>query len=168
MYRILIVEDDRTNRLFYEKLPVWQQEGFVIGGQAENGKRALEQMETEQFDAFFVDVMMPVMNGLEFLQELKNRGITAPRIIVSNYNEFSYVRHESDDFVNKHMGIQIALTNPEDERIVELTRKIGIRNVRMMLYYNNFRRISSKQVFPSLLSLHGSFPYAYISLSTVR
>lgn len=92
MYRILIVEDDRTNRLFYEKLPVWQQEGFVIGGQAENGKRALEQMETEQFDAFFVDVMMPVMNGLEFLQELKNRGITAPRIIVSNYNEFSYVR----------------------------------------------------------------------------
>ena len=33
------------------------------------------------------------------------------------------------------MGIQIALTNPEDERIVELTRKIGIRNVRMMLYY---------------------------------
>lgn len=54
--------------------------------------------------------------------------------------EFSYVRHESDDFVNKHMGIQIALTNPEDERIVELTRKIGIRNVRMMLYYNNFRR----------------------------
>ena len=92
MYRILIVEDDRTNQSLYQKMKVWEEEGFVIAGQAANGREALSLMQTKQFDLYLVDVMMPIMNGLEFLQELKNRGITAPRIIVSNYNEFDYVR----------------------------------------------------------------------------
>ena len=92
MYRILIVEDDRTNQSLYQKMKVWEEEDFVIAGQAANGREALSLMQTMQFDLYLVDVMMPIMNGLEFLQELKNRGITEPRIIVSNYNEFDYVR----------------------------------------------------------------------------
>ena len=92
MYRILIVEDDRTNQSLYKKMKVWEEEGFVIEGQAFNGREALSLMQTKQFDLYIVDVMMPVMDGLEFLKELKDRGIMAPRIIASNYNEFDYVR----------------------------------------------------------------------------
>ena len=92
MYRVMIVEDDKTNQRFYEKLKVWEEEGFVIAGQASHGKEALALMEQNEYDFYLVDVMMPVMNGLEFLQELKNRGVDAPKIIASNYNEFEYVR----------------------------------------------------------------------------
>ena len=92
MYRVMIVEDDKTNQRFYEKLKVWEEEGFVIAGQASHGKEALALMEQNEYDFYLVDVMMPVMNGLEFLQELKNRGVEAPKIIASNYNEFEYVR----------------------------------------------------------------------------
>ena len=88
----MIVEDDKTNQRFYEKLKVWEEEGFVIAGQAFHGKEALALMEQKEYDFYLVDVMMPVMNGLEFLQELKNRGVDAPKIIASNYNEFEYVR----------------------------------------------------------------------------
>ena len=38
MYRVMIVEDDKTNQRFYEKLKVWEEEGFVIAGQASHGK----------------------------------------------------------------------------------------------------------------------------------
>lgn len=38
MYQVLIVEDDKTNRLFYEKLKVWEEEGFVIADQAIHGR----------------------------------------------------------------------------------------------------------------------------------
>ena len=79
-------EDDRTNQSLYQKMKVWEEEGFVIEGQAFNGREALSLMQTKQFDLYIVDVMMPVMNGLEFLKELKDRGIMAPRIIASNYN----------------------------------------------------------------------------------
>lgn len=92
MYRVLIVEDDRTNQMLYHKMKVWEEEGFVIAAQAFNGKDALALLETQKFDLYLVDVMMPVMNGLEFLGKLKENGITAPRIIASNYNEFDYVR----------------------------------------------------------------------------
>lgn len=92
MYRVMIVEDDKTNQRFYEKLKVWEEEGFVIAGQASHGKEALALMEQNEYDFYLVDVMMPVMNGLEFLQELKNRGVDGPKIIASNYNEFEYVR----------------------------------------------------------------------------
>ena len=92
MYRVLIVEDDRTNQMLYQKMKVWEEEGFVIAAQALNGKEALALSETQKFDLYLVDVMMPVMNGLEFLGKLKENGITAPRIIASNYNEFDYVR----------------------------------------------------------------------------
>ncbi len=92
MYKVLIVEDDRTNRMFYQKLGVWQQEGFCIAAEAGNGREALDLLETQDFDVFLVDVMMPVMNGLDFLRELKKRGSSGIRIIASNYNEFDYVR----------------------------------------------------------------------------
>lgn len=92
MYRVLIVEDDRTNQMLYQKMKVWEEEGFVIAAQAFNGKDALGLLETQKFDLYLVDVMMPVMNGLEFLGKLKENGITSPRIIASNYNEFDYVR----------------------------------------------------------------------------
>lgn len=92
MYRVMIVEDDKTNQRFYEKLKAWEEEGFIIMGQASHGKEALALMEQNEYDLYLIDVMMPVMNGLEFLQELKNRSVDAPKIIASNYNEFEYVR----------------------------------------------------------------------------
>lgn len=92
MYKVLIVEDDRTNRLFYSKLKVWEEEGFEIADMAANGKEALMLVEKNEYDMYLVDVMMPVMNGLDFLSSLKEKNITKPKIIASNYNEFDYVR----------------------------------------------------------------------------
>lgn len=92
MYQVLLVEDDRTNLCLYRKMPEWEQAGFAIGAEAHNGVEALEALEKQQFDLLIVDVMMPVMNGLEFLQELSQKNITTPRIIASTYNEFEYVR----------------------------------------------------------------------------
>ena len=92
MYRVLLVEDDKTNLFLYKKMKEWEQMGFAIAGEAGNGKEALEQLQQEDFDVILVDVMMPVMNGLEFLEVLQEQQVETPRIIASNYNEFEYVR----------------------------------------------------------------------------
>lgn len=113
MYRVLIVEDDRTNRLFYRKLSVWQQEGFEISAEAGNGREALDLLEGRDFDVFLVDVMMPVMNGLDFLRELKKRNVGGIRIIASNYNEFDYVRQ------GMQLGASDYLLKPVTEEALE-------------------------------------------------
>ena len=38
---------------------------------AENGRRALEMVQTQEFDLLLLDIMMPEMNGYEVLRHLK-------------------------------------------------------------------------------------------------
>jgi two-component system chemotaxis response regulator CheY len=39
--------------------------------EAENGKLALEALASQKVDAIILDINMPVMNGIEFLREIK-------------------------------------------------------------------------------------------------
>lgn len=39
--------------------------------EAENGKQALELLPAQKIDAVILDINMPVMNGIEFLQAVK-------------------------------------------------------------------------------------------------
>lgn len=70
----------------------WKQMGFQIAGEARNGKEALDKLENEKFDMVLVDVMMPIMNGLDLLKEIQERKIHIISIIASTYKEFDYVR----------------------------------------------------------------------------
>ena len=60
--KILIVDDIFTNRLLIAEL--LKNIGHEYA-QAENGKEAIEAMNTQDFDLVLMDIEMPVMNGLE-------------------------------------------------------------------------------------------------------
>ena len=65
---VLVVEDNRDNReMICRQLAKagWQ----VL--EAENGLQALEMMQTEQPGIILLDLMMPEMNGFEFIRELR-------------------------------------------------------------------------------------------------
>ncbi len=67
--KILIVDDEEHIReliRFY-----LDKEGFSVI-EAENGEKALEILENEYVDLAIVDVMMPVMNGFELVEEMKS------------------------------------------------------------------------------------------------
>ncbi|MBL0708489.1 MAG: response regulator [Sulfurimonas sp.] len=63
MTKILIVDDNDNNRLTLELLL----ENFenIETSEATNGKEAVEMCEKEKYDLVFMDLMMPVMNGIE-------------------------------------------------------------------------------------------------------
>ena len=66
--KILIVDDEETIRELVRYY--LDKEGFSVY-QAENGEKALEIIENEYIDLAIVDVMMPVMNGFELVEEMK-------------------------------------------------------------------------------------------------
>ncbi|MCR4673255.1 MAG: sporulation transcription factor Spo0A [Lachnospiraceae bacterium] len=53
-----------------------------VAGEAEDGRAALQLIEELRPDVMLLDVIMPRMDGLELLQELKDIGVTVPVIIV--------------------------------------------------------------------------------------
>ncbi len=69
-YLILVVDDDvLTRHLLGAALKTW---GYQCV-EAENGRRALEKLETKPIDVVISDQQMPIMTGTEFIAELHNK-----------------------------------------------------------------------------------------------
>lgn len=69
--KILIVEDNKINRKVLSSM--LQGLGHTVS-QAENGLDCLEIAEAEPFDLIFMDISMPVMDGLEATSKLRAGG----------------------------------------------------------------------------------------------
>jgi len=67
---------------------------------AEDGKAALAKLEEEAFDVVMLDMVMPLMNGVDFLKEAKQKSNTGKTkfILLSNQGE------ESDKVAAREAG----------------------------------------------------------------
>ncbi|MFC1811686.1 response regulator [Thermodesulfobacteriota bacterium] len=72
--KILSVDDSPSVRKLVEY--TLKSKGFQVSS-AQDGLAALEIMANEQFDAIVLDINMPRMNGLEFLEKVKSNEVYA-------------------------------------------------------------------------------------------
>ena len=84
-YNVLIVDDSITIRAILEK--ALKMTGLPLDEiyQSENGKKALEILDSKWIDLVFADINMPVMNGVEMVNKMVESGqieIT-PVVIIS-------------------------------------------------------------------------------------
>jgi adenylate cyclase len=90
MSLVLIVDDNEMNRdMLCSLLEVDEHETVS----AENGRLALEAIETRPFDLVLLDIMMPEMNGYQVLEHLKANGNLRhiPVIVLSALDEIGSV-----------------------------------------------------------------------------
>ena len=78
--RILVVEDDEKIASFAVK--GLKQAGFAVD-HANNGEEGLLLASTASYDAAVVDIMLPRVDGLTLIEELRRRKITTPVIVLS-------------------------------------------------------------------------------------
>jgi len=84
---ILVVDNDRSDRELLRK--VLEQEGWTVC-EAENGRAALALMARQVPQFILMDLMMPVMDGFEFLDEVrKNEEWRAIPVVVVTTREIS-------------------------------------------------------------------------------
>ena len=76
-YRVLVVEDDRVSRLVLVRL--LKSIGFHVR-EATNGQEAVNLWEMWQPHLIWMDMQMPIMNGYEATQQIKNKQQKAPLI----------------------------------------------------------------------------------------
>lgn len=92
MKRVLIVDDEYLVRLGLKSTINWNAYGYQIAGEASNGKEALELFDQINPDILMTDIKMPVMDGLELLEQIKKRKKPVQLVILSNHDDFSYAR----------------------------------------------------------------------------
>ena len=78
--RLLVIEDDRTIASFLVK--GLQEAGFAVD-HAEDGRGGLALARTEPYDAAVVDLMLPGLDGLSLIEELRREKVRTPVLILS-------------------------------------------------------------------------------------
>lgn len=113
MYKVLLVEDEEMIRKGLRYTFDWLQCDCVVVGEAENGVEGLAQIRSLQPDIVIVDVNMPLMNGIQMIEQ-SVKDSTCSYIILSGYDEF----HLAKDAI--HLGVTEYLLKPlEHEQLVE-------------------------------------------------
>jgi len=95
MISVLIVDDEQPARQRLRRL-LDSHSDLEIVGEAENGQQALDLINSVQPDLIFLDLSMPVMNGLQVAQQL-NQDYPQPHIIFTTaYDEYALQAFDVD------------------------------------------------------------------------
>ena len=106
MFKILIAEDDRELRQLFEHVLI--KHGYAVTG-VSNGREALSAMEDSYYDLAISDIMMPEMDGYEFVQSLRQSGHTLPVLMITARGSFDDMRQGflsgTDDYMVKPVNV---------------------------------------------------------------
>jgi len=105
--RVLVVDDDVR---LYDLIRSFLEQNDVSPAHAPNGRRALELLEREAFDAMLLDVMMPELDGLSVLKQLRARFPALPVLMLTAKGD------ETDRVVGLELGADDYLTKPFSPR----------------------------------------------------
>ena len=78
--KILVAEDTRDLNRALEV--ILEQSGYEVTC-VFDGREALDRALSQSFDGIILDIMMPKMDGLEALREMRGRGIVAPVLLLT-------------------------------------------------------------------------------------
>lgn len=106
---MLLVDDEKLERVLIRSGFDWEQYGFEIVGEAGSGEEALEYMVHRKPQLVLTDISMPHMDGLELAQKILEISPNCHIIIVTGYREFDYARRAVkigvEDFLLKPVNI---------------------------------------------------------------
>jgi len=82
--QILIIEDDIQTAQFIQK--GLQESGYVVD-HAADGEAGLQQAMNADYDALVIDRMLPKLDGLAIIEQLRGQGFNVPILILSALGE---------------------------------------------------------------------------------
>lgn len=142
MLKILIAEDDKELRqLFSHVLMI---NGYTVKG-VSNGKEALDAIDSDYFDLIISDIMMPVMDGYEFVRQLREAGNKTPVMMITAKDAFDDMRmgflSGTDDYMIKPINV-----NEMVLRVGALLRRAQMINERRQVIGNTVLECDSLTV----------------------
>ncbi|MCT4616765.1 MAG: response regulator transcription factor [Candidatus Gracilibacteria bacterium] len=141
--KVLIIEDHPSIRNNIIKL--LKKENCTAQG-AMNGKEGLQKLLISSYDVIILDVNMPIMNGREFIQTIRNKNIDTPVLALTSN---SMLDDKIDMF---ELGVDDYLTKPFNfgelfVRLKSLTKRKGVIKSNIEKIGNIEINYSSNKIF---------------------
>lgn len=109
MINILLVDDDKNNRFTLDLL-LEDIQNIKIS-EAENGKEAVQMCKNKFYDLIFMDIMMPIMDGIEATKEIKKFSkssmIIALSALENEESKHNMLMAGAEDYLTKPINSEI-------------------------------------------------------------
>ncbi|MFD3261714.1 response regulator [Paenibacillus lentus] len=154
MLKALVVDDEYLVRMGIIQTIDWADYNVEIVGEASNGEEGLELALLHHPDVIITDVRMPYMNGLEFIEKIREKDPLVGIVVLSGYDEFQYaqaaLRYGASTYLLKPINI---------EELAATVQSVGNEIMEKKLHTRRYTQLSkeidsiSKQFWQDLL--HG-------------
>lgn len=119
MYQVQIVDDEPIVLMGLENLIPWNSLGFSVVSCAQNGQEAYEQYRNHKIDLVITDIEMPIMNGLDYIKQLRANSESTEIVILTAYEEFEYAKVAIQNSVTNYI-----LKPIDEEQIIGTLTKV--------------------------------------------
>jgi two-component system, response regulator YesN len=92
MLNVILVDDEEWICKLISKIVNWNELGFNIVAEANDGETAIEMIREHKPDLVLTDIRMPDTDGLALIKRTRELQIKTEFIIISGYNDFEYAR----------------------------------------------------------------------------
>lgn len=118
MKNLLLVDDFEMIREAIKDY-LEDQADFQITGEAENGQKALIELEKKPYDLLLTDISMPEMDGIELLKEVNDKYPDLKILILTMYHDQDIIRRCLKFNINGYMA-----KNSEREKVIQAIKDV--------------------------------------------
>ncbi|WP_211748172.1 response regulator [Paenibacillus sp. Marseille-Q4541] len=118
-FKVLLIDDEPLALEGLQLWIPWESLGFEVCGACRNGAEGLKRIDELDPDLVMVDIHMPVMDGLEMIEECRRRGNWSTKfIILTGYSDFKYARKALKFRVSRYLLKPL----DEEQAVSEISR----------------------------------------------
>lgn len=129
MAKILAIDDEKSILESLKEILEYEDNEVEL---ADNGKDGIELFKKNRYDAVFLDIKMPEMDGIEVLEELMSIAEDIPVIMISGHGSIDTavesIKNGAFDFIEKPLDLNrllVTLRNAMDKKhLVKETRRL--------------------------------------------
>ncbi|OPJ56608.1 response regulator [Clostridium oryzae] len=182
MYKVMIIDDEPFVVEGMKSLINWNEYGFSICCDADNGEDALKKAVKYNPDLIITDINLPEMNGLQFIQRcIEEYKLKSKYVIISGYDEFEYARTamkygvlgyilkpiDEDEIIESLIKVKNAISSEKQDMLANTLEKKAISTI-LKKYIKDEISISKNNVIERYLRNYDQKEFRYFTLSFTR
>ena len=123
MYTVVVADDEEELRRAIIRRINWEEIGFQVVGEAENGIEALELVGEKEPDLLLTDIRMPFISGVELARQVREIRPATQIAFLSGFDDFSYAQQAIQYNIISYMLKPISMADLT-ENLIQIKQKI--------------------------------------------